>query len=610
MNKLYFVYDNDENNNNINNNTDEFVSRRCRRKQNLSLSIRRIQSEFLSSTKRRRRRRECTTITKLLSTINSSSNLMFLLLLLCMIISTTTAFLFIIPPAPQLSKNYNNYQRHCTTRRIINNNYCDVTTAKTTNNLYAVTQQQQEQERISSSSTLVLERDEKEENSVTTDDDETNEKSLQDDDEAASLVKRRATQSLLTRTRSSKRSSRTKETGKLHQALQRKAAITNRKKQQQKSSKKNLDKRTFFSELEKTKLAEIALAPLTKNKKNDRLLVSTSTIEDTIDNFMKNSTLSMPSKRATADSAGVDTCNVLPPEASSSMPSFGILGDTMYEKKERLAWRHPNLMEPSPSTTLLSSYSKDNKRNPTTFRRLRSIRIRTASIPKDDYDIANLRLSVFSNFSAHLRQQFCRRSQEVLVDRRRRGAVCLVATTPVRKAIGKHHFETQNELVGSVECSVHEFYESELGYSRTKGSVLYVTEVAVHPKYRQCGIGKLLMRGIDELVTKHRTSIETVYLHVDVNNRAALNLYELAGYCRVNGDDMCTEFTKKLNLHDGATRGRNHFLLYKDIRESSSEKRRALAAKNKEKVVPKKPLRPKSSPIKKKQEQLIGFDIS
>ena len=60
--------------------------------------------------------------------------------------------------------------------------------------------------------------------------------------------------------------------------------------------------------------------------------------------------------------------------------------------------------------------------------------------------------------------------------------------------------------------------------------------------------------------------VETLYLHVDVENKGAISLYEKAGYQVVdNSEPMFLEFTTKLNLHDGATKGRNHLLLYKDL---------------------------------------------
>jgi len=60
--------------------------------------------------------------------------------------------------------------------------------------------------------------------------------------------------------------------------------------------------------------------------------------------------------------------------------------------------------------------------------------------------------------------------------------------------------------------------------------------------------------------------VETIYLHVDVSNFGALLLYKRAGYEKVKSDDQAySEFTKSLNLHDGATKGRNHFLLEKHL---------------------------------------------
>lgn len=57
-----------------------------------------------------------------------------------------------------------------------------------------------------------------------------------------------------------------------------------------------------------------------------------------------------------------------------------------------------------------------------------------------------------------------------------------------------------------------------------------------------------------------------MYLHVDVANFKALSLYERAGFARVPTENpMFSDFTRSLNLHDGAMKGRNHFLLYKDI---------------------------------------------
>jgi len=61
-------------------------------------------------------------------------------------------------------------------------------------------------------------------------------------------------------------------------------------------------------------------------------------------------------------------------------------------------------------------------------------------------------------------------------------------------------------------------------------------------------------------------NVESLYLHVDVLNFGALELYRKAGYRKVHhADPMYAEFTTSLNLHDGATKGRRHYLLYKNL---------------------------------------------
>lgn len=51
-----------------------------------------------------------------------------------------------------------------------------------------------------------------------------------------------------------------------------------------------------------------------------------------------------------------------------------------------------------------------------------------------------------------------------------------------------------------------------------------------------------------------------------MNNLIALTVYAKAGYRKVRaGTPRYDEFTRSLNLHDGATKGRNHYLLAKDL---------------------------------------------
>jgi ribosomal protein S18 acetylase RimI-like enzyme len=183
-----------------------------------------------------------------------------------------------------------------------------------------------------------------------------------------------------------------------------------------------------------------------------------------------------------------------------------------------------------------------------------------AATPSDDVDIACLRLAVFSDVSPDVQDQFVTRSCQAIMNRRMRGAKCVVATAPLTASGGR----LSNHLLGSAECSFHEFFSTKLGRSRRQHSILYVTEFAVNPAARRRGIGLRLLNALHE----QARDAETLYLHVDVTNREAISLYEKAGYRQVESDDpMFLDFTASLNLHPGATKGRVHHLFYKDLVE-------------------------------------------
>ncbi len=60
--------------------------------------------------------------------------------------------------------------------------------------------------------------------------------------------------------------------------------------------------------------------------------------------------------------------------------------------------------------------------------------------------------------------------------------------------------------------------------------------------------------------------METIYLHVDVNNDIACEMYRKAGYeLTKKQDPLFYEFTYSLSLQDGKTEGRSHHLLYKNL---------------------------------------------
>jgi len=208
----------------------------------------------------------------------------------------------------------------------------------------------------------------------------------------------------------------------------------------------------------------------------------------------------------------------------------------------------------------VNSIKNNNNNNNSQVNQGVSLRLAT---PQDDVEIANLRLSVFADFSPDLQNQFCARSCHAIQQRRLRGATCFVATAPIRNCLPGTRSDV---ILGSAECSFHEFVGTRLGRRRLPQSILYVTEVAVSPSARRRRIGSKLLDAVFGLAQNR--CAETLYLHVDVENYGALKLYEQAGYQKVVSDDpMYDEFTKSLNLHPGATKGREHFLLYKNVAE-------------------------------------------
>lgn len=283
--------------------------------------------------------------------------------------------------------------------------------------------------------------------------------------------------------------------------------------------------------------------------------------------------------------------SIVPPGSTS----IGLLGEPVLEKLPQIP--------PEPGKVLLRRDGAGL--NPEMFIR--------SSIPhsSDDTHIANLRLSVFSGFDIDQQDLFRSRSLESINSRRRRGSVILVAEIenkePVRNVeqqryiSSAHDFgyhgvlvapdrgtklvsastgrvgvenEIQNELerqstsgslsiIGTAECSHQEFVGTILGRTRRKGSLMYVTEVAVQTDRRRSGTGKMLLRGVDRIARTR--NVETVFLHVDVNNQAAHAMYEGAGYTIMDRTDpIYAQFTASLNLHDGATHGRRHYLMAKD----------------------------------------------
>lgn len=161
-----------------------------------------------------------------------------------------------------------------------------------------------------------------------------------------------------------------------------------------------------------------------------------------------------------------------------SSNTIGILGEASANLNEIQA-------QAPPGTILVDCPKKSNG-----WKAADRVSVRVAT-PSDDLEIANLRLSVFSNFSPNMRQSFCSRSCHVLASRRNQGATCIVATVP---RYGSLLSPRRDIILGTAECSIHEFYGTTLGNRRIQNSILYITEVAVNPTARKKGIGAKLMQ--------------------------------------------------------------------------------------------------------------------
>lgn len=260
--------------------------------------------------------------------------------------------------------------------------------------------------------------------------------------------------------------------------------------------------------------------------------------------------------------------------------SMGILGEvtesTLIDKPQKeLQYKIPDI--PKPGTILAPQKASLTKASLISKPSLKDhISITVGRPGVNDAEIANLRLSVFNEYSIDNNcKDWIGMSCDVIEQRRNRGATCICASV--------NYIDDRNEdedvnfninipnhwIVGSLECSTHEFIGTELGIRRPLDNILYLTEVAVSPKTRRNGVGKLLLKGIDELARKR--NVETLYLHVDVENIAACSLYKQAGYEILDSKNkMYAQFTTKLNLHDGATKGRRHHLMHKKLTENQT----------------------------------------
>jgi ribosomal protein S18 acetylase RimI-like enzyme len=76
------------------------------------------------------------------------------------------------------------------------------------------------------------------------------------------------------------------------------------------------------------------------------------------------------------------------------------------------------------------------------------------------------------------------------------------------------------EIVGFIWAYVHQFREENR---------IYVSEIRVKEEYRRHGIGKELLRLIEDKARE--LGLSGVYLHAEANNSEVVGFYKTVGYC-------------------------------------------------------------------------------
>ncbi|GMI32618.1 hypothetical protein TeGR_g3093 [Tetraparma gracilis] len=118
-------------------------------------------------------------------------------------------------------------------------------------------------------------------------------------------------------------------------------------------------------------------------------------------------------------------------------------------------------------------------------------------------------------------------------------------------------------LLGSAELSAAELAGTRLAKHRGAQALLYVSEVAVHPRLRRRGVGRRLLASLEQLARAR--GAETLLLHARSDDGAARALYEGAGYRECGRHPYYEEVSGRLGLLEG------HVLLRRDVGKVACE---------------------------------------
>jgi GNAT superfamily N-acetyltransferase len=199
------------------------------------------------------------------------------------------------------------------------------------------------------------------------------------------------------------------------------------------------------------------------------------------------------SARATTSAIHAAVAEMLD-HAYRNVNSLGLFSDPVFGNVESVQ------QQPAPGTVLAHSSQQQSRESYKISSHKPSDRLTVrVATTYDDYDIASLRLSVFSECTPEMRRNFCSRSCQVLASRRSRGATCIVTTVPRHGSVLLS--PRPDIILGTAEVSTHEFLGTTLGQIRLQDSTMYITEVAVSPSARRKGVGSKMIK-VSEAIKK------------------------------------------------------------------------------------------------------------
>eukprot|EP01041_Mallomonas_annulata_P002416 gene2416-4689_t len=154
--------------------------------------------------------------------------------------------------------------------------------------------------------------------------------------------------------------------------------------------------------------------------------------------------------------------------------------------------------------------------------------------------VVSLRMDVFY---PELRPitSFHLRILEKLRQRVDQGGVCLIAVVNEKVLPCLQLHVPPIRILGSVEISPTDFRNTSMeciGHERK----LYAMDLAVRGDVRRMGIASGLLAAVESYALTH--SYQEIYLHVEVDNEGARNLYKKNGYIEVPETEWALSFTR------------------------------------------------------------------